>query len=603
MPASLTQLRRLAQRRDYAALEDACLSADSAAPGVQVLLALAHSLLGEEASARNILASLDHQALDAVSRVDLAAVYHNLLRAYRDSARLTEMTACLLEARRFGAEQQEDWPDEQRRIFDRQLRGMQLDLWLQQERVAAAEAWIEGERGVLCETAWCTLLSDFAERLAARNRHAHAEELLRAGVRRYPDHQALHVQLAELAHLQGRPLQAVALLRRAIRLGDQQHSPTDLLWARMSAIALGFDPRLAREAAARAKAALASSTEWSCEALAERRAQVELALAGVETQQQDYSAAEQRYLRLLEQRPDCSASLLGMGQLFMQLGRIDAAIALFERVAALDPARGHGALINARRFPEDDATLHRLEQLARENPARIGLLYQLAAAWEKRRDYAKAFGLADEANAATRRLLRYDPRRHRDRCARIRHAFPKALFEHRSGSGHDSTLPVFVVGMPRSGTTLVEQVLAGHSRIHGAGELDTIPRVIAGLERWERHTGSGRCYPDCVDDLDPQVSRGIAEGILRELREYAPEADHVVDKLPHNFENIGLIRLLFPRAKVISVRRDPRDIAVSNYFTDYAAKQAAVSIRLVFARGLLYSLTGWEAVAGYDRYS
>ena len=130
--------------------------------------------------------------------------------------------------------------------------------------------------------------------------------------------------------------------------------------------------------------------------------------------------------------------------------------------------------------------------------------------------------------------------------------------------------------MPRSGTTLVEQIIAGHSRIHGAGELGVMPRVITGLERWERHTGSGRAYPDCVDDLDPAVSRGIAANVIGELREYAPEADHVVDKLPHNFENIGLIKFLFPRAKIISVRRDPRDIAVSNFFTDFAAKHGGM---------------------------
>jgi tetratricopeptide (TPR) repeat protein len=100
--------------------------------------------------------------------------------------------------------------------------------------------------------------------------------------------------------------------------------------------------------------------------------------------------------------------------------------------------------------------------------------------------------------------------------------------------------------------------------------------VIARLERWERHTGSGRHYPDCVDDLDPAVMRGVAESVMKELREYAPEADHVVDKLPHNFENLGLIKLLFPRARIISVRRDPQDIAVSNYFVDFAARHGGM---------------------------
>jgi hypothetical protein len=90
-----------------------------------------------------------------------------------------------------------------------------------------------------------------------------------------------------------------------------------------------------------------------------------------------------------------------------------------------------------------------------------------------------------------------------------------------------------------------------------------------------------------VDDLTPYITRGIADGILDELRDLSesekPGAVHVVDKLPHNFENIGFIKFLFPKAKIISVRRDPRDIAISNYFTDYQAKHGGM--------GFAYDLT------------
>jgi tetratricopeptide (TPR) repeat protein len=625
MSTSLSVLRRLVEQHDYGALREACLGADDGDRDVRILLALADAHLGDVSAARRTLTSIESGTLALPARVDLAAVhialgelnsaiailesarresagqphadcalllarlawcrlqqdrgdealtlyqqslslgpriavYHNLMALYRDNGQLTEMAACLDSAFTFWEQTQADWPDGQRRVHRRRLRGMQVELWLARDDVESAEAWIDGQHDALDEDDWCDLVCEFAQRLAARGRHAQAEEWLRTGLRRYPQHVSIHVQIAELAQLQGRTLQAIALLRLAISLANAQGSPAQRLWTRLSAVALLSHTGLARHAA--------------------EQAGDPLALAAVEARESNYHAAEQRYRHLLEQRPRLIPALQGLGELCMQLGRIDEAIAVFQRIKAIDPTRGEGALISARRFPEDDATLHRLERLARtpgmEGPVRTGLLFQLAAAWEDREDYDRTFALADEANTASRRLLRYDPRAHRQHCARIRYAFPRALFEHRPGYGDPSTLPVFVVGMPRSGTTLVEQILAGHSRIHGAGELGTIPHVIAGLERWERHTGSGRRYPDCVDDLDAQVISGIAANVLKELREYAPGADHMIDKLPHNFENIGLIHLLFPRAKIISVRRDPRDIAISNYFTDYAAKNGGM---------------------------
>ena len=636
-------LRRLAEQGSYAALQEACLSAGAGTPPFQVLLALADARLGNACAARRALESIEDDSLDTDARVDLAAVhlalgdldeaiailegarreapghalllarlawcrmqqgdreealglyerslslepritaFHELMRLYRQSGRIDDMARCLDAAREFWLDERGNWPLDLNRRHERALRHRQFELLLDRSGGAAADAWIDQQRESLDGTDWCDLLCHAARELAALDRHPEAEEWIRVGLQHHPDHLELHLQLAELARSQGRVRQAAALLRRTIRLAEAQREPTDLLWARLSMITLHANPGLARVAADRAHAEL-SVPEGECErdlaGNVGRRRQIELALAGVEAAEENFDDAEWRYRSLIDQDPRQVAALQGLGQLLMQTGRIEEAATLFERMTAIDPARGHSALINARRFPGDDETLHRLEGLARtpgtDSAVRTGLLFNLAAAWEKRGDYDKAFALADEANAASRRLLRYDPEAHRQRCARIRHAFPRALFEHRRDCGHESSLPVFVVGMPRSGTTLVEQILAGHSRIHGAGELGVIPRVVAGLERWERRTGSGRHYPDCVDDLDPAVTRGIAESVLSELREYAPDADHVVDKLPHNFENVGLIKLLFPQARIISVRRDPRDIAVSNYFTDYAAKHAGM---------------------------
>ena len=475
------------------------------------------------------------------------------------------------------------------RMQECELQDTQLEAWLEGDELARADAWLEQQRSKLNPERWCALLSDWAQRLAFSDRHAQAEEWLRTGIRQYPDKPELISQLAELVQVQGRAREAIALLRRAIAVVGEDDDQCFALWLRLSALALPANPTLARDAAEQARDALTRSTQAPGVHESnsnEQTLKLELALADCEARNDQLDDAEARYQRILEHQPQMLEALQGLGQLMLQLGRIDEAIALFERLKMADAGRGYGALMRVRRFPDDVETLHQLERAARtpgfEGSVRTGLLFQLAAAWENRGDYDQAWALANEANTAARRMLNYDPDQHRKRCARIRHAYPEALYEARRDSGVTSTLPVFVVGMPRSGTTLVEQIIAGHSAIQGAGELGTIPQVIAGLERWERRTGSGRHYPDCVDDLDPTVLRGIAERTLQDLKAIAyeasegTEASHVVDKLPHNFENIGLIRLLFPNAKIISVRRDPRDIAISNYFMDYAGKHSGM---------------------------
>lgn len=647
MTGSLSLLRRLVDMRQFEALREACYSLPVMSPAEQVLLALAQVHLGQSESARQILAVLTPTAMEVDARVDLAAVhlllgeldaaqallevtraeapdhafllaclaacyvqrqrgeeaiplyeyslrlqpriavYQQLLRLYLQREDLPQAEETLAAADAFWADEREHWPAAPAALHDQQLRGLRLELWLARDDLASADAWLDARHAELVEDDYCGLLTGYVQRLAERGRHAQAEDALCRGLRHYPEHSGLYQQHAELAELQGRMPQAMALLHRALHLAGQQQNKTLPLRLKLASLATQSHPALARKMAEQAieeAGALTPSPAMDAAQIGQWLAQAQVTLAGVDTQEQHYTGAEARYVEVLQAYPQLVPALQGLGQLHMQLGRIDEAVALFEQVLAVDPARGHAALINARRFPQDEETLIRLENLARRpgfsGPVQPGLLLQLAAAWEKRKDYTKAFTLANEANAASRALLSYDPVAHRQGSARIRHAFSRSLYENRRGIGNDSTLPVFVLGMPRSGTTLVEQILAGHSQIHGAGELGVIPSAIAGLERWERRTGSGRHYPDCVDDLSADVVSGITASLLKDLRETlphdAPEIRHVVDKLPHNFENIGLIKLLFPNARIISVRRDPRDIAISNYFTDYAARHGGM---------------------------
>ncbi len=475
-------------------------------------------------------------------------------------------------------------------LFSAQLRELQLQIWVASEQLACAEQWLSDRRESLSEDEWVVLVIAYTGLLAGLEHHAAADELLRDALKYYPENLSIMLQLAELAQVQGRFMTAIRLLRKALA----QDKENSVLWVQLSSACLQRFDKQARQAAEKAvelTSTLEESDALPAQAVKRQQAMAQNALAQVESQEQNFARAEHLYRAVLTDHPHFLPALQGLGQQQMQLGNIDEALALFERVKQIDPIKGHSALINARRFPEDEQTLLQMEKAAQmpslEGAISAGILFQLASAWEKRKVYDKAFAFANQANAASKKFLSYDDKAHRNQCARLRHAFCKGLFEHRQACGVESSLPVYVLGMPRSGTTLVEQILAGHSKIFGAGELGVIPSRIQGLNRWERHVGSGRCYPDCIDDLTPYVTRGIANGVLDELRELAaedkPEALHVVDKLPHNFENIGFIKFLFPKAKIISVRRDPRDIAISNYFTDYQAKHGGM--------GFAYDLT------------
>ncbi|MEN8140809.1 MAG: sulfotransferase [Thermodesulfobacteriota bacterium] len=481
-------------------------------------------------------------------------------------------------------ERQEELPGSVIDLFTAQLRSLQLHIWVVDGQLARAEEWLASRRADLPEDVWVSLVTGYAVLLAGHDQHSQAEEALRNGLKHYPVNLALLLQLAELAQAQGHFLQAVRALQRAIDL----ESENPALWSRLAGASLHRFDRQARRAAekgvALAQALAGDDKETSARDIRLLLAQARNALALVEGQEENFGRAEELFGQVLAENPFFVPSLQGLAQLYMQQGRIDEALGLYEQLKRVDPLQAQAALINARHFPGDEESLAKMGRAAArpslEGRVRSGLFFQLAAAWDKRQEYDKAFVCARKANEASGRHLSYDPKKHRTSCARLRHAFSPELYQHRPGSGDPSSLPVYVLGMPRSGTTLVEQIIAGHSEIFGAGELGIIPQRIAGLNRWERHVGSGRRYPDCIDDLSPAISQGIAQGIISELKELAaqekPAASHVVDKLPHNFENIGFIKFLLPGAKIISVGRDPRDIAISNYFTDYQAKHGGM---------------------------
>lgn len=410
------------------------------------------------------------------------------------------------------------------------------------------------------------LLAARVQLLGAASRHGEAANLLARGRERQPDSQPLLLLSAELAEVRGRSSEATAMLLKALEK-DPDNIP--LLCRLAHCGRRGERSPLARQAAERALHCAEDKPPHL-------RAVALSAHGHVLAEEGETAEAEATYRQALELAPALPAALSGLGQLLLQTGKVEEAMACFQQVRAIAPLQGWSQLIHAREVPDDPQVLDNLEKAARqpglEGPLRAGLLYTVAAAWDKKKEHERAMALAHQANEASKTLLDYNPSAHRQRVEREIGRYSPAFLASRQGWGDPSRLPVFVLGMPRSGTTLTEQILGSHSQVFGAGELGLVGEQIAKLEGWELKLGSGLAYPECVADLSRERSAKLAAAWLEQLQQLAPDARHVVDKLPHNFEHIGLIKLLFPNATIIHCQREPRDVAVSNYITDYAAK-------------------------------
>jgi len=405
---------------------------------------------------------------------------------------------------------------------------------------------------------------------AGRDRHQDAVFYLYKALTLEPTNVQLRKKLAELASIQGHFAEAVHNLEQAAN-----QEPENLIICIELAKAYLHCNRigLAEKAAFRAVELAADESEQA-------QAHAMSVMAEVEAEQGKTEEAIARYRQALGLQDRCLPALLGLGHQQIQTGRIEEAVACFEKVAEHAPLAGRAALIGSRKFPEDPAQLDEIEKAALR-PSLVGsvspsLMFSLARAWEHRKEYQRAFEFARQANEATRKFIPYDPGENRTKTNRIIRQFSQDFFASRRGFGNQSPLPIFVLGMPRSGTTLVEQILASHPRIFGAGELGHIPAWCHSLTMWEVLHGSNRSYPECIEQLSEVEALRMADYCLAHLRTLGQGRDFVIDKLPHNFCNIGLIHLLFSEATIIHCVRDPRDVALSNFFTDFKAKFAGM---------------------------
>ena len=287
--------------------------------------------------------------------------------------------------------------------------------------------------------------------------------------------------------------------------------------------------------------------------------------------------ARQCYLRAIELQPESGQAYMNLGGLHEELGDMGQAEAAFREALRLQPAFAlpHARLATLLRAKLPEQDLAALEaRLADENLAqgpRARLLFALAHALDGRGDYTRAADCLRTANGITIELNAdrrdYNPADHERFVDGLIRAFDRDFLDRLAGSGLDTRRPVFVFGLPRSGTTLVEQVLASHSRIHGAGELRLARRSFDAIPALLGRSGPPR---DSVPHLDPPNVRPLAQRHLDSLAAIdGGHTERIVDKMPDNYMYLGLLSVMFPRAVFIHCRRDLRDVAVSCWMTDF----------------------------------
>jgi len=418
--------------------------------------------------------------------------------------------------------------------------------------------------------------------LTRLQRFAEAAEVFRQAVAAEPDSVQSLGNLGSVLVLQGRNDEALAILEKAAALAPDRAEVNAPLGSTLLALhrpaeavpylekAVAHEPRRHeiradlgsalircgrfREAAAAFNAVLAlnpASVQALC-GLGE-------ALGGLDR----HEDAAAHFARALALAPGIALLHYNYGSALAFLGRSEEARRAFARAAALDPAvpsYRYAAMATKKTAP-DDPHLQALEAMvvhAERYPAaeQAELHMALAKAYDDLEAYSRAFEHLKQGNAIKRSLVAYDEEKELAAMKAVAAVFGKEFLAARAGQGDPSPLPIFIVGMPRSGTSLVEQILASHPAVYGAGERTDLPDLVGAGE-------AGADFPSNVAGLTLEALRHLGERIVAKLSALAPKATHVTDKLPGNFLYIGLIRLMLPRARIVHVRRNALDTCFS----------------------------------------
>jgi len=401
-------------------------------------------------------------------------------------------------------------------------------------------------------------LQEAAAALAANVLHV-AEPILRARLKETPEDVAAIRMLAELAGRIGRNRDAEMLLRRALELAPAFH-------AARSNLALVLHRQNRTEEALDELAKL-SVVDPDNPGYANLKA---AALGRIG----EFEEAIALYEMLLQRGSNHPKVWMSYGHALKTVGRQEESIEAYRRAVALQPALGEvwWSLANLKTVRFSDADVASMEAaLTGSNLAiedRFHLEFALGKAYEDRKDPARSFGHYASGNALRRAQLRYDPDEISGQVDRAIETFTSQFFASRAAYGCDAPDPIFILGMPRAGSTLIEQILSSHSQVEGTMELPDIPALANQIQE------GGASYPEALVTLSAEETRRLGQSYLDRTHIQRKEGKpFFIDKLPNNWLHIGFIHLILPNAKIIDARRHPLDCCFSNFKQHFARGQ------------------------------
>jgi predicted Zn-dependent protease len=509
-------------------------------PNASLILGIARRRSGDAAAALTVLAALaELQPRSAVTQYELGLTLSALGRGEEALAAL-----------RRSVQLHPDFPDAWRALADH-LMAIGDDAGAESARARFLKASVRDPRLLAAGAALC------------ENRIPEAEALLRRHLYEHPTDIAAIRMLAEVAARIGRYHDAETLLARCLELAPAFHGARH-----------NYTVALIRQGKHEAALPQLEYLLASEPRNPNYRTLQAAVLAGIG----EYVRAIEVYEAVLKEYPKQGKVWLSYGHALKTAGHVPEGIDAYRHALQLEPRLGEvwWSLANLKtyRFGADDVTQMRaqLERADLSDEDRFHFHFALGKALEDQAKYEQSFGHYREGNGLRRSRVYYEPGRIRQHVACARKLFTAEFVAARAGAGADSAEPIFIVGLPRAGSTLIEQILASHSQVEGTMELPDVPALAQTVA--ERAGNEALRYPQALEALPIAELQRLGEDYLARTRiQRKTQKSRYIDKLPNNFLHVGFIHLMLPNARIIDARRHPLGCCFSNFKQHFARGQ------------------------------